>query len=137
VDDIKIQRHEERPVNPAQVRRLYGQATWGHGRDDAGITEAIAESVAVGAWDGDRLVGFVRALTDGRYRAYVEDVIVDEEYRKYHVGTRTVAALLEALDGIEIVSLFCLPERVPFYERNGFKPSAVHVMMHREAKDVP
>ncbi len=134
---IAVRRHEERPIDATQVPRLYESASWGHGRDDAGIAAAIAASVAVGAWDGDRLVGFVRALSDGRYRAYVEDVIVDPEYRRYRIGTRMVAALLEALEGIETVSLFCESDRAGFYERNGFRAHAAQVMMHRRSGDVP
>jgi hypothetical protein len=33
---------------------------------------------------------------------------------------------------VHIVSLFCEPERVGFYSRNGFKPSESQVMMHLE-----
>jgi GNAT superfamily N-acetyltransferase len=134
---LQVLRHEERPVDPAQVRRLYESATWGRARDDQGVGLAINASLAVGAWDGDRLVGFARALSDGRYRAYVEDVIVDPGYRQFRVGTKLVAALLDALGDIEIVSLFCAPERVDFYRRNGFVAQPAQVMMHRERTDVP
>ncbi len=136
-DSIRVLRHEERAIDPAQVRRLYEGVDWGHGRDDAALAAAIDASVAVGAWDDERLVGFARALSDGRYRAYVEDVIVDPEYRQYRTGTKVVAALLAALDGIETVSLFCSPERLAFYQRNGFTPHASQVMMHRRSADVP
>ena len=77
----------------------------------------------------------MRALTDKTYRAYVEDVVVDPDYRGQHIGERMVAELMEALKDIETVSLFCEPERVPFYERNGFKRNATQVMMHRGPAD--
>jgi N-acetylglutamate synthase-like GNAT family acetyltransferase len=63
----------------------------------------------------------------------VEDVMIDPEYRGNKVGERMVAALLEKLADIEIVSPFCLPESVPFYGRNGFAQNERQVMMHREA----
>jgi GNAT superfamily N-acetyltransferase len=129
--EILFLRHEDRPIDPVQVRRLYGGVDWGHGRDEPGIMATIEAGVAVGAWDGDKLVGFTRALSDGRYRAYVEDVMIDPDYRGNKIGERMVAALLEGLADIEIVSLFCLPQRVAFYERNGFKRSESQVMMHR------
>jgi ribosomal protein S18 acetylase RimI-like enzyme len=136
-EGITFALHSERPIDPAQVRTLYQGATWGHNRDEAGIEKILGVGVSVGAWDGERLIGFVRALTDGLYRAYLEDVIVDADYRGNQVGERMVAEALVALEGIEIISLFCLPERVAFYERNGFKVSRNQVMMHRSATDVP
>jgi ribosomal protein S18 acetylase RimI-like enzyme len=130
-------RHEERPIDPAQVRRLYETVEWGHGRSDAGVKAAIEATVALGVWDGGRLVGFARALSDGLYRAYVEDVMVDPDYRGRQIGERMVAELMQALGNIEIVSLFCQPERVAFYQRNGFRAQQSQVMMHRRAADVP
>lgn len=129
--EITFANHVERPIDAGQVRRLYQTVTWGHGRDDEGIRSVIEATVAVGAWDGDRLVGFTRAMSDGRYRAYVEDVMIDPDYRGHKIGERMVAALLDQLGDIEIVSLFCEPERVAFYGRNGFSPSKSQVMMHR------
>jgi ribosomal protein S18 acetylase RimI-like enzyme len=49
---------------------------------------------AVGAWAGDRLVGFVRAVTDGAFRAYVEDVIVAPDARGAGIGRSLIDHLL-------------------------------------------
>jgi ribosomal protein S18 acetylase RimI-like enzyme len=124
---------EERPVTAADVRRLYDGAGWWPGWDLSGIERAVAASVAVGAWDGERLVGFARAVSDGEHRAYVEDVVIDPDYRGRKIGEGLVSALVAQLSGVHIVSLFAEPERVAFYERNGFRPSPTAVMLHREA----
>lgn len=129
---IAYQRKEEQPIAAAAVRRLYDGAGWWPDWGLDGIERAIEASVAVGAWDGERLVGFARAISDGEHRAYVEDVVVDPEYRGRSIGERTVAALVEAIGRVHIVSLFCEPERVEFYGRNGFRPSETAVMVHRE-----
>lgn len=137
-DDITFASHSDKPIDPSQVRRLYEGVTWGHGRDDGGILAAIEIGPAVGAWDRDRLIGFTRALSDGKYRAYIEDVMIDPEYRGKRIGERMVAVLVEDLKDIEIVSLFCEPGRVAFYGRNGFERSETQVMMHRKGEsDVP
>jgi ribosomal protein S18 acetylase RimI-like enzyme len=102
--DFTVALQSERAIDPAQVRRLYQTVDWGHNRDEDGIKKTIETGVAVGAWDGDRLVGFVRALSDGLYRAYIEDVIVDPDYRGKQVGERMVAEMLHALGDIDIVS---------------------------------
>ena len=137
-DDITFASHSEKPIDPSQVRRLYEGVTWGHGREDAGVLAAIEAGPAIGAWHGDMLVGFARALSDRKYRAYIEDVMIDPEYRGKGIGERMVARLLKDLKDIEIVSLFCEPGRVAFYGRNGFERNLTQVMMHRKGEsDVP
>lgn len=121
-----------RPMSGGQVRHLYDGAGWWPGWDPDEIGRAVDASVAVGAWDGDRLVGFVRAISDGVHRAYIEDVVIDPDCRGKGIGERMVAALVELLEGVHIISLFCEPDRVSFYGRNGFRASETQVMMHRE-----
>jgi ribosomal protein S18 acetylase RimI-like enzyme len=122
----------QRPTSAADVRRLYDGAGWWPKWGVAGIQRAIDATIAVGAWDGGRLVGFSRALSDGEHRAYVEDVVIDAEYRGQGIGEKVVALLVEQLRDVHVVSLFCEPERVNFYSRNGFRASETQVMMHRE-----
>jgi len=54
-----------RVISADDVRRLYDGAGWWPGWDRAEIGRAVEASVAVGAWDGQRLVGFARAISDG------------------------------------------------------------------------
>jgi ribosomal protein S18 acetylase RimI-like enzyme len=122
----------DRAIVATDVRRLYDGAGWWPEWDIPGIQRAIDASIAVGAWDGERLVGFSRALSDGVHRAYVEDVVIDPEYRGGGIGEKVVALLMEQLDSVHITSLFCQPGRVNFYSRNGFRASETQVMMHRE-----
>ncbi len=129
---IAYQRKEERPIAAAAVRRLYDGAGWWPDWGLGGIDRPIEASVAIGAWDGERLVGFARAISDGEHRAYVEDVVIDPECRGRGIGEGIVAALLRAIGEVHIVSLFCEPERVEFYGRNGFRASETAVMLHRD-----
>lgn len=131
--DIAFLTAEDCPINAADVRRLYDGANWWPAWQPESIAGAIAATTAIGAWDGERLIGFTRALSDGVHRAYIEDVVIDPDYRGQGIGEQLVASLVDALGDVHIVSLFCEPERVPFYSRNGFRPSETQVMMHREA----
>jgi GNAT superfamily N-acetyltransferase len=129
---IEFATKKERSIDATAVRRLYDGAGWWPGWESPGIQRAIDATVAVGAWDGGRLVGFTRALSDGEHRAYIEDVVIDPDYRGQGIGERLVARLIAELGDVHIVSLFCEPERVNFYARNGFHASKTQVMMHRE-----
>lgn len=62
------------------------------------------------------------------HRAYVEDVVIDPDYRGQGIGERLVARLIEELGQIHIITLFCKPEREAFYGRNGFRTDRQIVM---------
>jgi GNAT superfamily N-acetyltransferase len=124
VPDIAFLTADERPIDPIDVRRLYDGADWWPDWQPESVGRALVATTAIGAWDGDRLIGFTRALSDGVHRAYVEDVVIDPEYRGQGIGERMVAALLETLESVHIITLFCKEERVPFYGRNGFTSEA-------------
>jgi GNAT superfamily N-acetyltransferase len=131
METIEVKTHRERPIRPRSVRELYDHLGWrrpGEENDIAGVLEA---GPAVGAWDGDRLVGFARALSDGHFAAYIEDVMVHERYRGSGLGARVLARLLEAVGEVGQVSLFCEPGTTRFYEGQGFRPAPEHVIMHR------
>ena len=42
--------------------------------------------IVLSAWDGPRLVGILRAWSDGAYDGYICDLAVDPEYQKQGVG---------------------------------------------------
>jgi GNAT superfamily N-acetyltransferase len=82
----------------------------------------------------DRLVGFARALTDWRYRAYVYDVIVAAEWRDRGLGRVLVDAVLARLEGVESIELSCQPEMIPFYRRWGFRDDLGGSLLMRRSR---
>lgn len=92
----------------------------------------LSGSTAIGAWSGERLVGFVRAVSDGRFRAYIEDAVVHSSVQREGIGLKLTARLMEELAHIDIVSLFCEERLIPFYEKNGFRYSRSQRIMHRK-----
>ncbi len=76
--------------------------------------------LVITAWDGARLVGFGRVLTDYVFRASIWDVIVDRDYQGQKIGTEIVRRILDH-PTLQQVELFWLCTRRPgFYERLGF-----------------
>lgn len=119
--DHEIVPHAQRQIPSAAVRLLYRQEGWWQQRSDDDLAAVIASGPAVGAWQGDQLVGFARAVSDGRFRAYVEDVVVDAAHRGSGCGAALIAALHVELSDIDIVSLFCHEDLVGFYEHLGYR----------------
>ena len=72
-------------------------------------------------WEGDRLVGFARVITDDVYRGWLDDVIVDSTMRGQGVGAGIVVRIIERFGHLEELLLGCRDHMVPFYERFGFK----------------
>lgn len=121
-----------RPLAAPDVRALLDQTTWGAGRNEAQTAHMIDVSVCIGAWDGDRLIGFARVLTDDCYRAFLEDVVVDNAYRGAGIGAEMVRRLLDRLAHVEYIMLTTGEDRRAFYQRLGFESSdSVHMYKSR------
>jgi GNAT superfamily N-acetyltransferase len=112
------------------VIALYQAARWWPQRTADQVSAVLGSSPAVGAWHGEELVGFARAVTDGILRAYVEDVVVSPDWRSTGIGQALMDCLVDALGPIPVVTLFCVPDLVPYYERHSFRRTK-QIVMHR------
>jgi GNAT superfamily N-acetyltransferase len=122
----------DKPIRAIQLMDLYKDAGWWPERTEQDIEEMLKSAIAIGIWDGDTLVGFARAVTDGRFRAYIEDVVVHSQYQKLGIGKKLVAKLIGKLSHIGVVSLFCEEHLIPFYQENGFKLSKSQFILHKK-----
>ncbi|WP_059174078.1 GNAT family N-acetyltransferase [Bacillus sp. FJAT-27445] len=128
---VQILTYSDRPIKAAEVMRLYKDAGWWPEREEHDIDLMLANGQSVGAWDGETLVGFARAVTDGKFRAYIEDVVVQTSHQRDGIGTQLVSRLLDDLTHIDVISLFCDRHLIPFYEKNKFRQSKSQFVMHR------
>ncbi|MCL5017428.1 MAG: GNAT family N-acetyltransferase [Patescibacteria group bacterium] len=88
------------------------------------ISKLISGSFCfVTAWSGDDLVGMGRALSDAFNDAYIQDIFVDENYRKKGIATGIVKELLNYCisKNIQWIALIAAPGSVSVYEKTGFK----------------
>ncbi|MEW6542713.1 MAG: GNAT family N-acetyltransferase [Nitrospirota bacterium] len=127
---------ERKDFDPALLVRLYEQAPWALGRTEADVRQMLAQTdLAVSVWDGDRLVGFGRVLTDYVYRASIWDVIVDKEYQGQDIGTQIMQHILRhpSLKRVELFWL-CTRDKQAFYEKLGFSSKEQTGMVWVRAK---
>jgi ribosomal protein S18 acetylase RimI-like enzyme len=73
------------------------------------------------AKDGDRVVGFVTAVSDGVLSAYVPLLEVLPGCQGRGIGTELVQRLLDRLRDLYMVDIVCDEDVVPFYERLGLR----------------
>jgi|GEM_PF-179961 len=106
-----------------EVVELLRGVYWLEGAPRSAIRESLVRaSAAVGARDPNgRLVGFARAVSDGRC-AWLYDVIVAPDLRARGVGRTVVSLLLDhpAVRGARHVRL-ATRDAMPFYRRFGFR----------------
>jgi GNAT superfamily N-acetyltransferase len=118
------------PVDDAELSALHARAFRSGAADRVRPWAARLERHAltwVGAFDGERLIGFVQVAWDGGEHAFVLDTMVDPALRRGGVGARLVAtATAEArAAGCRWLHVDFEDHLAGFYlERGGFRPTA-------------
>jgi predicted N-acetyltransferase YhbS len=110
-------------VNASDVIRLF---------QNSGINRPIGQperiqkmldnaNLVVTAWDGDRLVGIARALTDFCYCCYLSDLAVDRNYQRQGIGRTLIGKIREAIGDETMLLLLSAPGAMDYYPRVGFQ----------------
>lgn len=118
------------PINPEDLHRLLQQTDWAQARDPLDIQYMLDHShLTLGVWDEERLIAFARVITDDRYRALIDDVVVDGDYRGRGIASHMLDTLLKRLEHVEQVMLDCDLELMPFYAKFGFSQKECAAMI--------
>ena len=90
--------------------------------DDAATVAAMLEhaDLLVTAWQGERLVGVARSLTDVRYCCYLADLAVDRALQRRGIGRALIDATRAALAPGCMLLLLAAPAAVDYYPHVGF-----------------
>lgn len=79
--------------------------------------------VLITGWDGDKMVGVARAITDYSYCCYLSDLAVDQAYQKQGIGKALVARVQQAIGEECSLVLLSAPGAVSYYPQLGFEKS--------------
>jgi GNAT superfamily N-acetyltransferase len=77
--------------------------------------------VLITAWDGDKLVGISRAITDFAYCTYLSDLAVDVAYQKSGIGKRLVTLTHEVAGHDTNLILLAAPAAATYYPKIGME----------------
>jgi N-acetylglutamate synthase-like GNAT family acetyltransferase len=132
VQDATSQGICAREIDLQQLQDLFQvTAFWAQDRrlEDWEIALANSKPV-VTAWDGDRLIGFARATSDGVYRATIWDVAIHPDYQGAGLGRKLVETVLmhPHVNRVERVYLMTTHQQ-SFYERIGFETNSSTTMV--------
>lgn len=104
-----------------ELKNLFSQTTWASERKNQDIAKMLENlTVFVTIRENSKLIGFGRAISDGTYRALIDDIIVDKAYRNRGLGIVIVENILKQLVGIDEIFLNTKPDLEGFYQKFGF-----------------
>jgi ribosomal protein S18 acetylase RimI-like enzyme len=134
-------RDRREDIDLVQLQALYEQAAfWARGRRCEDLAIAIAHSnPVITAWDGDLMMGFARATSDGVYRATIWDVVVHPDYQGAGIGRKLVQTILShpQITRVERVYLMTTNQQ-HFYEKIGFEVNRTTTMvLHYQPLNMP
>ncbi|QWD64045.1 GNAT family N-acetyltransferase [Polynucleobacter sp. MWH-UH2A] len=120
-----IQYRDDATVTAEEAIDLYVRSTLGERRpiNSKETFEAMLENanLTITAWDGNKLIGISRSLTDFAYVAYLADLAVDEQYQRKGVGKELIAQTKKRLGPNCMIVLLAAPKANEYYEHIGFE----------------
>ena len=89
--------------------------------DIARMTKLLQNAtILITCWDGDKLVGISRAISDFAYCTYVSDLAVAVEYQHQGIGKRLLEETRFKAGGKGSFFLFAAPKAHNYYPHIGF-----------------
>ncbi|WP_343673930.1 GNAT family N-acetyltransferase [Chitinophaga sp.] len=108
------------PATP-DIIELYDNAVLKRPTADAERIAKMYENsnLVVSAWDGEKLVGVARSVTDYCYCCYLSDLAVSKDYQTAGIGKQLVALTQEAIGPKTMLLLLSAPTAMEYYPKIG------------------
>jgi GNAT superfamily N-acetyltransferase len=121
-------------LTPAQLEGFF--VGWPAPPPPAVLLDVLRGSAGVWlALDGERVVGFVTAISDGVLAASLPLLEVLPAFQGRGIGTELVRRMLATLDDLYALDVTCDPDVAGFYERFGLQPAVA--MVRRTPTRIP
>lgn len=121
---MTIDYRKNAPLDLDAFIALYRESTLADRRpaDDREAMRQMLENadLTISAWQGNRLVGISRVLTDFGYVAYLADLAVAIDQQHRGIGKRLIEETRAALGKHCLIVLLAAPAANGFYPRIGF-----------------
>ena len=121
---MDIQCYSDRSIGEQQFIDLLRRSTLAERRpvDDPQCIQAMLRhaDLLCTAWDGARLVGVARSVTDFEYCCYLSDLAVDEAYQKRGIGRKLIELTQSKLGKRANLILLAAPKAADYYPKIGF-----------------
>lgn len=118
----------------ADVIAIYENIGWvAYLQNEDKLFSAFENSLyLLGAYDNDRMVGFVRAVGDGEHVVLVQDLIVGSEYQNCGIGSCLFKRVMDRFQGVRMFMVVTDIEdkrNNVFYQKFGMKKLEQYAMI--------
>ncbi len=111
--------------NEPEILRLYESVGWtAYTSRPEALRKGFENSMlTLGAYEGDKLMGFLRAVGDGYTVVFVQDILVFPEHQRKGVGSALLQAVLDRYSHVRQIELATdnTEKTVAFYKSMGFR----------------
>ncbi len=116
-----IRYSDNKNLEREQLVSLFTSVEWESAKYPQELQLAIANSHSVyTAWDGDKLVGLMNALSDGVMTVYYHYLLVRPEYHKQRIGATLVRMMTDKYSRCRTQVVISYSSQVNFYKNCGF-----------------
>ena len=134
MSETTVQYRHNYPLDPFDVARVF---------DASGITRPTGDlpriarmfatpSLVISAWQGDRLVGVSRSLTDYSYCCYLSDLAVDRALQGKGIGRKLIKRTQAIIGGEVSLILLSAPDAMSYYPAVGFQKAENAFVVRRK-----
>ncbi len=121
---MSIQYESDRVIGEEEFVDLLKRSTLAERRpvDDLKCIKAMLQhaNLICTAWDGAKLVGVARSVTDFAFCCYLSDLAVDAAYQKQGIGRELIRLTQSRLGGRAKIILLAAPKAEGYYPQIGF-----------------
>ncbi len=106
-----------------ELKDLFLSVNWSSGSYPDKLVIAMKNSDhIVSAWNNNKLIGLMNALSDKIMTAYFHYLLVMPEYHSQGIGKKLVQLMLNHYEDYARKILIAYNEEVDFYQKCGFEP---------------
>ena len=119
---MPIEYRDTQNFDAKQLGELFLSVQWLSGKYPDKLKVAMQNSDTVfSAWDGDKLVGLMNAMSDGIMTVYFHFLLVRPEYQGQGIGRTLVRMMLDRYADYLRKVLIADDAEIAFYEHCGFE----------------
>ena len=105
------------------LKKLFLSVNWSSGNYPEKLVIAMKNSdTVISAWDGEKLIGLINALSDKIMTVYFHYLLVMPDYHSQGIGKSLVSKMLDFYHDYARKAVIAYNKEIGFYQRCGFEP---------------
>lgn len=116
------------------IKALLKKSYWANERTDETIRTSIENSICYGVYEGEKIVGFGRVVTDFSTVYWVCDIIIDPDYRGQGLGKMLMDKISSTKEIEGLKGILATSDAHGLYEQYGFVRESQKFMSKKRTK---